>query len=690
MADRRRGSRGTRAGEFSSSRSTRSTSRSSSRGVSSSRSVRGDRAGRTGHGSDGYGRDDVYSRSGRGGRRSGSGSSRGGGSGSRSRSSEPAAKVAGGSLLEFLFGNRFRTLLLLFCVIVGIYCFQLFRLQVIDAGWLSEAAIEGRTSSITLEPRRGTIYDRNGVVLATSVDATTIYVDPTEVTDANMTASLLAEVLGGDKKDYLEKVTASNTRYSIIKRKVDTSVGDQLSELATARVAEAQKKADEQAGSSDSADTVASGIHFVSESRREYPNGQVGGQIVGACNIGVDDDTNREYYYGMCGIEAQYNDILSGTPGYEKAEYSRSGQRIPSAEYEHVDAVDGQDIVLSIDIELQRQVEESLTSGCEGMNATGGSSVVMDGETGEIYAAASLPLFNPADRTEVKEGATSLKAVSSLFEPGSIFKSVSAMAVLETGTMTPDTELFCPSYITADGYTISDAHERGDATYTLRQILDQSSNVGISLATEQMGFQQLYDHIIRYNLHTKTGVDFPGEGEEGTDALGMLTSFDKWSAVQAYNVSFGQGVSVTPLQMVRFYGALVNDGVECTPHFLISKPQSGEKPTYETTKVIENTDAIADMQSMLKTVVTEGTGTKAAIDGYNVAGKTSTAEIYDEENGGYREGVYNLAFTGFIADSSSKLVCFVGANEVPGDGVVTPIFKDIMTAAIDRFGITSE
>ena len=160
--------------------------------------------------------------------------------------------------------------------------------------------------------------------------------------------------------------------------------------------------------------------------------------------------------------------------------------------------------------------------------------------------------------------------------------------------------------------------------------------------------------------------------------------------MQAYNVSFGQGVSVTPLQMVRFYGAIVNDGVECTPHFLISLPRSSEKVTYETTQVIENTDAIPDMQSMLKTVVTEGTGTKAAIDGYNVAGKTSTAEIYDEENGGYREGVYNLAFTGFIADSSSKLVCFVGANEVPGDGVVTPIFKDIMSTAIDRFGITSE
>ena len=416
----------------------------------------------------------------------------------------------------------------------------------------------------------------------------------------------------------------------------------------------------------------------------------MGGQVVGACSIGVDSDTNREYYYGICGLEAQYNDVLSGTPGYMEQEYGQTGQIIPSGTHEKVDAIDGQDIVVSIDIELQRQVEESLTSGCKGLNATGGSAVLMDGSTGEIYAAASLPLFNPADRSEVKEGAMQLKAVTDLFEPGSIFKSVSAMAILETGTLTPDSELFCPASITADGYTISDAHERGDATFTLRQILDQSSNVGISLATEKMGFEELYNHIVRYNLHSDTGVDYPGEGEEGTDALGMLAPYDQWSAVQAYNVSFGQGVSVTPLQMTRFYGAIVNNGVECVPHFLIGMPQSGTTPAYGTTQVIENTDALGDMQSMLKTVVTDGTGKKAAIDGFSVAGKTSTAEIYDEENGGYRKNVYNLAFTGFLADSPSKLVCFVGANEVPGDGVVTPIFKDIMTAAIDRFGITSE
>ena len=621
--------------------------------------------------------------------RHGASSSRESSRGRRTHQAPAPAGIAG--KLAIFDSNRAFWPLAIFAIFAAVFFLRLVYLQVIVAGDYSAQAQAQRTSYLTIEPRRGTIYDRNGVVLATSVDATTIYVDPTEVTDVNMTAQLLADSLGGQASDYLEKVTANNTRYSVIKRKADTSVGDDLQSRVTERVAEAQKQENARAkDAGEQAQTVQSGIHFVTESRREYPNGQVAGQVVGACSIGVDEDKNREYYYGICGLEKQYNDVLSGTPGYYEAEYGRSGQAIPGGVHEQVDAVDGQDIVVSIDINLQRDVEEYLTNGCKDLEAASGSAVLMDGSTGEIYAAASLPLFNPADRSEVKEGAMQLKCVTDLFEPGSIFKSVSAMAILETGTPTPDSELFCPASNTADGYTISDAHERGDATFTLREILDQSSNVGISLATEQMGFDELYNHIVKYNLHSTTGVDYPGEGEEGTDALGMLAPLEQWSAVQAYNVSFGQGVSVTPLQMTRFYGAIVNSGVECVPHFLLSMPQSGYTPVYETEDVIENKDAIGDMQSMLKTVVTDGTGKLAAIDGYNVAGKTSTAEIYDEENGGYRKNVYNLAFTGFLADSSSKLVCFVGANEVPGNRVVTPIFKDIMTSAIDRFGITSE
>lgn len=591
-----------------------------------------------------------------------------------SRTARPQqSKTRGSSSLPVNFApnsNRVFVPILAFAVVALLFLLRLLYLQVIVAPEYSTMAQDARTVSFVVEPRRGTIYDRNGTVLAVSVDATTIYANPSEVEDASATAASLASVMGGEAKDYLEALTADKTNYSIIARRADAALGDKVRELKLA------------------------GVYFVTESKREYPNGQVGGQVIGACSLGVDEENNREYYYGISGLESYYNDILSGEAGYYEAERGSNGSPIPGGVHESTAAVDGQDIIISLDIELQQYVEDRLTADEEGITANGGSSIVMDGSTGEIYAAASLPLFNPADRTEVKEGATELKCVTKLFEPGSIFKSVSAMAILESGTMTPDTELFCPASLTADGYTITDAHERGDATYTLRQILDQSSNVGISLATENAtvgdvsGFQNLYNKINEYNLHTKTGVDYPGEGEEGTDYVGALLPFDQWSKITGYNVSFGQGMSLTPLQITRFYGALVNNGVECTPHFLISKPQSGEVAEYESEDVIEDKESITDLTSMLKTVVTEGTGKAAAIDGYNVAGKTSTAEIYDEVNGGYRKGVYNLAFTGFLADSSSQLVCFVGANEVPTDGVVTPIFKDIMSTAIDRFQIS--
>lgn len=572
------------------------------------------------------------------------------------------------STAQAIDSNRAFVPILIFAALALIVFFRLFYLQVIVAGEYSEQAEEARLVSIDVDARRGTIYDRNGTVLAISVDATTVYCNPSEVNDAGRAAQLLSETLGGQIADYLGTLTQSNLSFAYIAQKIDVEVAQDLK----AKLDEAQVK----------------GVYFLDDTRREYPNGQVGGQIIGACEIAVDEESGTEYYSGISGLEAYYDDILSGTPGRYVAERGQYGVPIPGGVHEDTPAVDGQDIVISLDITLQGYLEERLAQGVADIEGTGGNAVVMDAGTGEIYAAASTPYFNPADRSVVEEGATQLKSVTDLLEPGSIFKTVSTLAVLETGTYGPDDEIFCPSYITADGYTISDAHARGDQTMTLRQILDQSSNVGISLAVEEMGFQELYDHIVKYGLHKRTGVDYPGEGEAGTDALGYLVPFDEWSRVTGYNVSFGQGISVTPLQMTRFYGAIINDGVACTPHFLISKPQTGENPEYATEQIVENTSVLPTMIDMLKTVVTDGTGTAAAIDGFEVAGKTSTAEIYDEENGGYRKGVYNICFTGFLADSSSQLVCFVGANEVPGDRVVTPVFKDIMTTAIDRFKIT--
>ena len=557
--------------------------------------------------------------------------------------------------------NRVFVVVVVFLALAVLFFARLVYLQVIVAPQYTEQAQASRTIGFVVEPRRGTIYDRNGHILAISVEATTIYANPSEVTEPGSTSRALAEVLGGKAQDYIEPLSqGESATFSFIKRKVDVDVADKLREMDLP------------------------GIYFIEDTRREYPYGKVGGQVIGACSVAIDEERNREYYEGICGMELQYNTILAGTPGYYEAEVGADGTPIPGGVHESTPAVEGQDIVIAIDIEFQEEVEKALEADVKRVGSKSGSAVVMDSTTGEIYAAASYPFFNPADRTNVPEGSMQLKAATNLFEPGSIFKTVSATAILEEGTMTPETEITVPEYIEADGYIVSDAWEHEEVKWSLRTIIAKSSNIGISLSVEKnLGFQKFYDDILQYRFHELTGVDYPGE------QLGYLLDFDYWSRVQGYNVTFGQGISINALQILSFYGALINDGVEVTPHFLLRKPQTGEVPTWETHEIIYNKDALAPMISMLQSVVIEGTGTEAAIEGYDCAGKTSTAEIFDEE-GGYREDAVNIAFTGFIANSNSPLVCFCGADEVPADRHVTPMFHDIMSSAINRYNIVPE
>ena len=557
--------------------------------------------------------------------------------------------------------NRAFVVIVLFIICALVFFVRLFFLQVIVADAYSNQASLSRTSGLVVEPRRGTIYDRNGHILAISVEATTVYANPSEVKEPNSTARAIAEVLGGTATDYTEQLVESGSpTFSYVARKVDVDKAEKLKELELP------------------------GIYFLNDTRREYPYGRVGGQVIGACSVEVDEEANREYYVGICGLEMYYNTILAGTPGYSETEIGADGTPIPGGVHEQTPVVDGQDIVVSIDIEFQEELEKDLKLGVERVGVKGGSAVVVDASTGEIYAASSSPFFNPADRSKVEEGSMQLKAATNLFEPGSIFKTVAATAILEEGTMTPDTVVNCPPYLEADGYIVSDAWPRGEEDMSLREIIQNSSNVGISLSVEDhLGFDKFYDAIVRYRFNKLTGVDYPGE------QLGYLLDFDKWSRVQGYNATFGQGLSMNAFHMLSFYGALENDGVACTPHFLLRKPQTNEVPTWEKHTIIENTDAIAPMRSMLRSVVTDGTGTDADIDGYELAGKTSTGEIYDEKNGGYRLDAYTIAFCGLINNSTSNFVCFCAADEVPGDRKVTMMFRDIMQHAIDRYNIVA-
>lgn len=576
-----------------------------------------------------------------------------GSSSSRLRSQSHRSSTEGrvSALSDFADSSKFKIIFIVFVALALVFFARLLYLQVIVSEEYSSQAQASRTISFDISARRGTIYDRNGVVLATSVDATTVYCDPSEITDVSYAATKIAETLGGKASDYTDVLDSDTATFAYVKRQADVEAAAKLEQLDIA------------------------GIYFIEDSRREYPNGAIGGQVIGVCDV----DGN-----GLTGLELQYDEILKGTPGTYSAQRGRDGTPIPGGVTEDVPAVDGQDIMISIDIKLQDSVEQALKAGVEDPRIAGekGTSVVMDAATGEIYAICSLPYLDPTNREEAESDAFNLSPVSQAFEPGSIFKTVSTMAVLENKVMSPEDTLFCPSAIQADEYEVSDAHDRGDETMTLRQILDKSSNVGISLASEKLGFSKLYDAIIRYNLNEATGVDYPGE------ASGYLLDYTDWALITGYNVSFGQGISVTPLQMTRFYGALANGGVEVTPHFLISLPQTGEHPTYPTEQVITDSEALDDIKSMLRTVVTDGTGKDAAIEGLDVVGKTSTAEVARE--GVYVKGLYNLCFTGFIDNSSSQLVCFVSANEVYSEASVASIFHDIMADAVDQYKIVPE
>ncbi len=567
----------------------------------------------------------------------------------RKSSTRSNSQSRSSALSAFDGSIRLRIVFLIFAACIVVFVGRLIYLQVIVADEYSAQAQESRTVSFDTTPRRGTIYDRNGVVLAVSVDATTIYCNPGEITDVAGEALQIASVLGGEAKDYIATLSQDDTSFAYIKRQADVDEADTLKQLGL------------------------KGVYFISDTRREYPNGSVGGQVVGYCNVDGE---------GITGLELQYNDILSGTPGTYSAERGEDGTPIPGGVHEDIPAIDGQDIIVSLDINLQTSVEEALENGAIDLSAQGGSSVVMDAETGEIYAICSLPYMDPSNMAESPSGSENLTAITQAFEPGSDFKSVSALAILESGTMTSEDTIYCPEYLTADEYIVTDSHSRAAQTMSLRDIIAQSSNIGISLSVSQMGFDKLYDAIVRYNLNKATGVDFPGE------ASGYLPDFDTWSLVASYNICFGQGISVTPLQITRFYAALANNGVEVTPHFLLSLPQTGEYPEYNSEQITDNEDAIAQMRSMLRSVVEEGTGTDADIEGYDVVGKTSTAEV--AQNGGYAEGLYNLCFVGFIDNSSSSLVCFVSANEVGSQSKVTSVFKDIMTTAIGLYNIVPE
>ena len=560
-----------------------------------------------------------------------------------------------------------RILIALAAAALVIVFLRLVYIQVVDGPRLAKRAEDRRTNVVTLNAKRGTIYDRNGNVLAISVDCKDIVCDPTTVmktvknekgktsqtTDgaADDIADVLVEVLGGDRDTYLEALTRTGTRYAYLSKRVDVSKADQVAQ--------------------ELSDKGLSGVYYESNTKRVYPYGTTCAQILGYVN---------QEGAALSGLEYYYDDVLKGSDGQRVYEASRNGTPIAGGVSDTIAARNGTDIVLSIDIDLQEECESIISEGAKTYEAESGSVMVTDPKTGEVYAAASTPLPDFSNLTDAS--ALNLKLVSDSFEPGSVFKVLTTSIGLETGTLTKDTTFNIPAEVLVGDDVVHDDDNRDySEDMTVEQALAKSSNVAMAYYVQNViGSKNFADGVQKFGIGQKTGIDFPGE------AAGIVRGYDDYDGSTAGSMAFGQSLAIPLVQIVRAFGAVANDGVPTTPHFLVSK--GGDEVDWPAGDRIISKQTADTETEMMRTVMTDGTGVNGAIGGYDIAGKTGTGEQADE-NGGYKEAHFVASLCGFANAEDPQVLVYVGLNGIPylASDSAANVFRDVMEQSVTILGI---
>lgn len=523
-------------------------------------------------------------------------------------------------------------------------------LQVVEGPSLSAKAEGQRTNVVTLHAKRGTIYDRNGNVLAMSVECETVYANPKEVSDPSGAAELLAETLGGEKSDYMDLLTLDTT-FVYIQRQVDQDVADGLQAELLER--------------------DLTGVYFLSDTKRIYPYGSVGAQVLGY--VGSEGD-------GLSGLEYQYNDILTGTDGEMIMETGLTGTPIAGGASQVTEAKNGTDIVISIDIDLQEACERIIAEAIETYHSESGSVMVANPRTGEVLAACSTPMPDFSNLTDLE--ALNLKLVSSSFEPGSVFKVLTTSIGFELGLYNSETVYTVPAAVlVGESYVTDDDNRDYTEDMSVREMMRRSSNTGMALLVQDViGAQRFSEGVARYGIGQLTGIDFPGETQ------GIVKSLGEYDGSTAGSMAFGQGLAVPMVQIVRAYCAVANDGVPVTPHFLVSK--DGEEVDWPVGERIVSAE-VANMETdVMRTVMQEGTGRNGQIEGYDIAGKTGTGEQASEE-GGYASYKYVASLCGFANADDPDVLVYAGLNGLPhlASQSSAYVFHDVMEQALSILAV---
>jgi cell division protein FtsI (penicillin-binding protein 3) len=539
-------------------------------------------------------------------------------------------------------------------VLTLVLAVRLVSIQVVSAQEYRGLAAAQTQRELELPPRRGKLYDRGGEPLALSLSAATVYANPRVLADNGIdpreVALPLARLLERPV-DELVALLAKDAGFVYLARQVPRQVGEQVSAM------------------------TLPGVAVLEEPTRVYPAQGLAAQVLGFA--GIDNE-------GLYGLERQYDDLLAGRPGRLRLERAPGGLDIAAAPREALPPVPGADLVLTIDRQIQHAAERALAGALERYEAIGGSAVVLDGRSGEILAMASAPGFEAAAIGAADDYARRNRAVTDVYEPGSVNKVITAAAALQEGVITPQTVITVPDRYQVGPKRFSDAHRHDPEAMTLAEIIAESSNIGTIKIAEQLGAAQLDAYVRRFGYGRTSGLAFPGE------SAGLLPALKDWSGTSLPTIAIGQGVSATLLQVAGVYQTIAAGGVATAPTLVRGEVgpdgRLDARPDPPRERIVD-ADVAATVARMLAGVVEseDGTGRLAAVPGYRVGGKTGTAQKPSTTRRGYEPGAYIASFAGFAPIEDPALVVAVMLDEPEpyyGGVSAAPVFAEILEFAL--------
>jgi len=526
---------------------------------------------------------------------------------------------------------------------LALLLFRLFYLQVVKCDFYYKIANEQHIVSTEVQPRRGAIFDRNMQILAVNINTDSVFANSRLIKDKEASAKTVAQVLKLDEKVVFDKLSGGKG-FVWLKRKISPQESAELKALKI------------------------KGIEFVEESKRVYPDKSLACHLLGAVNI----DNN-----GLEGVEYNYNNYLKGRSGWLITTQDAKRKTLESYQYECIPPTNGMNIVLTIDEIIQSIAERELYKAYEKHNAKAASIVVMDARTGAILALANLPNFDLNDLNKRQSESIRNRCINDFFEPGSIFKIVTASALLEEGLVRLYDKFFCENGEYKIGSKVlHDVHPYGLLTF--KEVIEKSSNIGTVKAASLLGPDKMYKYIKLFGFTGRTGIDLPGE------VVGLNRPVEKWSRVSMNAIPMGQEVTVTAMQLATAMSVIANNGLYVKPRIVKEIiTENGEVikefPPSIARKVISPKTAVY-MRYILNGVVENGTGKKAKVDEFKVGGKTGTAQKI--EGGTYSHSKFIASFIGFAPYEKPLLAVAVCVDEPHpvyyGGDVSAPVFKSVV------------